>query len=98
MIKMLTSFDECHIFAANFYKDPQFSDPMLQSEEQLKINLYKRIDDPEDDLALGVYTGEKLIGLFVFLREKEEKYLEMLVGLSRERNAYEQVLDFLKET
>lgn len=97
MIRNIASFDECCAFVNDFYKDPQFSDPMLQNEEQLKWNLCKRIDAPGDDLASGVYEGEKLIGIFVFLREKEQMYLEMLVGLSREKAAYEQILAYLQD-
>ncbi len=97
MIRPVTSLDECKEFAAQFYDDPDFSDPMLRTEQQLKRNLCRRMENPGDDLVLGVYAGEKLTGLFVFLREKEARYLEMLVGLSRDKKVYEQVLDYLQQ-
>lgn len=96
MIRSIPSYDACKDFIAQFRHDPAFCDPMLRDEEQMEVNLRRRIAEPGDDLVLGVYEGEKLTGLFVFLRETKEKYLEMLVGLSREKAAYEQVLDYLQ--
>ena len=45
---------------------------------------------------LSVSRHGVVIGLFVFLVLPEEKYLEMIVGLSREDGAYREILDFLK--
>lgn len=96
MIRNIPSYDVCKGFIAQFLQDPVFSDPMLLDEEQMEVNLRRRIEKPGEDLVLGVYDGEKLTGLFVFLRETKEKYLEMLAGLSREKVAYEQVLEHLR--
>ncbi len=35
MIRSIKSYDACRDFAAGFYGDPNFSDPMLTSEEQV---------------------------------------------------------------
>ena len=34
MIQMIKTYEECRAFAAGFQGDPNFSDPMLSSEEQ----------------------------------------------------------------
>lgn len=49
--------------------------------------MVKCVEHPDRHCALGVYLGEQLIGLFTFLVLTEEGYLEMLVGLSRDRRA-----------
>lgn len=88
MIRTIKSYDECRAFAADFHEDENFSDPMLCTEEQVRGNLIKSIAQPERHCVFGVYRGEQLVGLFAFLVLHDERYLEMLVGLSRERDAY----------
>ncbi len=97
MIEIIESIDECREFAEEFYGDPQFSDPMLTNEEQFQHNLANCIGKPERYLALGVYLDGQMDGLFTFLVVKEERYLEMLVGLSRVRSAYQEVFHYLEE-
>ena len=43
MIQMIKTYEECRAFAAGFQGDPNFSDPMLSSEEQLQSNLVNPI-------------------------------------------------------
>lgn len=97
MIEIIESIDECREFAEEFYGDPQFSDPMLTNEEQFQHNLANCIGKSERYLALGVYLDGQMDGLFTFLVVKEERYLEMLVGLSRVRSAYQEVFHYLEE-
>ena len=84
VIRIIQSMDECIEFVRGFHGDAQFSDPMLTNEEQFQTNLVKCVEHPDRHCALGVYLGEQLIGLFTFLVLTEERYLEMLVGLSRD--------------
>lgn len=97
MIEIVKSTDECREFAAEFYGDTQFSDPMLSNEEQFRHNLANCIEKPGMHLALGVYLNGQMIGLFTFLVIREERYMEMLVGLSRVQAAYEEIFRYLEQ-
>ena len=97
VLQRIHSFDECRDFVWGFYGDPVFSDPMLANEEQLKCNLLKAMDEPEHHAVLGVFRNSQLTGLFAFLILKEERYLEMLVGLSRDQEAYAAVFRYLQQ-
>lgn len=97
MIRIIKSFDECRDFAFGFNDDPNFSDPMLCDEEQVQNNLIKSIEKSDRHCVLGVCREEQMIGLFAFLVLRDEKYIEMLVGLSREKDAYLEVLYYLEQ-
>lgn len=96
-IKIITSFDGCEGFVRGFCRDNAFSDPMLSNDEQIRCNLRKAIEKPEDHLVIGVFDGQKMVGLFSFLALGEEKYLEMLAGLSRDEEAYREMFGYLHE-
>lgn len=95
MLKQLTSVTEYMDFIRDLCSDPDCSDPMLQSEEQLRRNL---LDAPgrTSRRVWGAFEGEELIGLFSFLVLEEESYLEMLAGLTRVKTAWEELLACLK--
>lgn len=94
-IRPVTSFDVCRDFVAGFQHDDAFSDPMLADDAQLHANLLSPIARPEHHAVLGVWHGTQLCGLFSFLVLREERYLEMLAGLSRERAVYALLLRHL---
>ena len=96
MIRVIKSYDECRDFASGFQADPNFSDPMLSDEEQVQCNLINAIDRT-DRYVLGVYRDATMIGLFTFLILRDEQYIEMLVGLSRDKEAYLEVLHYLEQ-
>lgn len=96
MIKMITSKAIALDFARSFVGDREFSEPMLSDEGQVEGNLLKSIEKPEKYQTFGVYQDNALIGLFVFLITPEEKYAEMIVGLSRSEIAYTEMMDYLK--
>ena len=81
-LRPLTAID--FDFLASFTGDPEFSDPMLASEEQRHRNLQAALEQPERHAVLGVFREGKQTGLFVFLALREEKYLELLAGLSKD--------------
>lgn len=95
MLKLLSSTKEYLDFAASVNSDPDFSVPVYSGTEELRQRLLEAPQKP-DRLVLGYFEGEELLGLFVFLVEKSEKYLEMLIGLSRSARAYEELLAFLR--
>lgn len=96
-VKNIISFDECEAFVRRFCADNTFSDPMLSTDEQVKTNLLKSIEKPENHAVIGVFGNQRLIGLFAFLVIKEEHYLEMLVGLSSEKEAYSRMFAYLRQ-
>ena len=96
MIQKLASLDACMDFIGEISRDPAFSDPMLSTPEQIEVNLRKAVEKP-DDHVLGVYREGKLEGLFVFLILPEERYIEMIVGLSRSREAYAEIAAYLMD-
>lgn len=97
MLKKVTSVNEYMDFIHEINSDPNFSAPMLASQEQMQCNL---LDAPNKSAhqVWGSFRGEEIVGLFVFLVLEEESYIEMIVGLSRTIEAYEEMLAFLKET
>lgn len=95
MIKPVCTYEGCAAFVDSFCADPDFCDPMLTNEEQLHSNLLNAFRKPETHRVFGVYRADSLVGLFAFLVSPEEKYAEMLVGLSRDRIAYREMLSYL---
>lgn len=96
MIRIIKTYDECRDFAFGFNDDLHFSDPMLCHEEQFQNNLVGSIEKPDKHCVLGIYREEQMIGLFAFLVLRDEHYIEMLVGLSREKEAYLEMFHYLK--
>ena len=96
MIQKLKSLDSCMDFIMDVNRDPEFSDPMLVTDEQWRLNLLRSVERTDEDV-LGVYRDGTLIGFFVFVVSAEDRNLEMTVGLSRCAEAYEEVLDYLPE-
>lgn len=97
LVRRIKSYEECRDFVLGFCDDHSFSDPMLTNEDQLRNNLVKPIEKPEEYCVLGIYREERMIGLFSFLVLREERYVEMLVGLSRDREAYLETFRYLEE-
>lgn len=96
MIKRISDLEAYNGFINSFFEDDNYSDPMLTTKEQIRVNLYNSVNKTNNDVV-GVFEGDCVVGLFVFLVIKEEKYLEMIVGLSREAAAYRQIMEYLCE-
>ena len=90
-IQPLRDLRPCLPFALAINADPCLGDPMLRSQEQLQINLLSAQDEASHQ-AFGAYEGERLAGLVVFLILPDERYIEMLAGLTREPAAWEAML------
>lgn len=97
MIQLVETFESIEPFAASFQGDRVFSDPMLSTPEQVDSNLRKSIEMPDRCRTIAVFDGDTMTGLFCFLVIPKEKYLEMLVGLSREEAAYTEMMAYLRE-
>ena len=68
-------------FVRSFADDPVFSDPLLLNEKQVQKNLLETDRSPDKHMY-GIFENNQMIGLFVFYVIEDEKYMEMLVGLS----------------
>ena len=95
MVRTLTELDTCWNFINEINADPAFSEPMLQTKEQIECNLKEALTS-RDRVPLGVFSDGEMTGLFVFLILEDESYIEMLVGLSKEPAAYEEIADWLQ--
>lgn len=95
-VKAIRAWDECTAFVCGFCGDPNFSDPMLSNDEQRENNLIRAIGCPNDHAVIGVFEDRAMIGLFSFLILPDERYIEMLVGLSRIGKAYDAMFGFLE--
>lgn len=96
MLRRLDSASAYMDFIREINSSPNFSNPMLASEAQIRANLLDAPNRPQHQLW-GVFEGEAITGLFSFLVLEDEAYIEMLAGLSRSPSAYEEMLSFLRE-
>ena len=97
MIRELKEIERYRNFIDEISRDPDLADPMLANQEEIELNLLRAPEKPNDHV-LGVFDEDgRMTGLFVFLIIEEEKYIEMIVGLSREAAVYEEALDWLQE-
>ena len=94
MIKILKNIDEYINFINKINSTDNYSDPMLSNEVQIKYNLIESINK-KDNIALGVFDANNIIGFFIFLVIEEEKYAEMIVGLSDNELAYYELFNYL---
>ncbi len=83
MIEIIKDYAACRDFAAGFGSEPE--------------RLIRAIGEPERHCVLGIRRGGEMTGLFAFLVLPDERYLEMLTGLSRERDAYAEAFDYLAQ-
>lgn len=94
MVRILSDVAPYMDFITRINNDPDFSDPMLRTPEEIQGNLL-RAAARRDHHAFGIFDGEVLTGLFFFLILPEENYLEMLAGLSKSSSAYEEMWAWL---
>ena len=62
---------------------------------EYEANLLRAPSKPNNQV-LGVFEDGAIIGLFVFLIIDDEKYIEMIVGLSYEKKAYQEMAEYLE--
>ena len=95
MIKKLKNIDEYIDFINKINSTDNYSDPMLSNEVQIKCNLLESVNK-KDNITFGIFDhNNSIIGFFVFLVIEEEKYAEMIVGLSDNEFAYYELFNYL---
>lgn len=96
LIQPIESYEQCGEFVDGFFGDPVFSDPMLPAAKEIPSKIIKPIERTDCYSVLGAYRESELVGLFSFLILKDERYIEMLVGLSRDAETYSEVIAYLQ--
>ncbi len=91
MIREIHSFEPYIEFIHQLSSDPCFSDPHYTYDRD---NLYTALQK-ENQHAFTSSDGEQVNGLFVFLILPEEKFIEMIIGLSESESAITEMLTFL---
>ena len=92
MVKEIYSFDLYEEFIKGFSGNSVFADPHFEYDNG---NLYYSLGN-DNKKAYIVADGEKISGLFVWLILPNEKYIEMLIGLSKEEASIREMLAFIE--
>ena len=95
MIKIIKNIDNYIDFITKLNLTDNYSDPMLSNEVQIKNNLLESVNK-KNNITLGIFDNDNnIIGFFIFLVIAEEKYAEMIVGLSDNELAYKELFEYL---
>ena len=92
MIKEIYSFDLYENFIKGFSGNSILADPHFEFDNG---NLYNSLTK-SNKKAYIVAEGEEVSGLFVWLILPDEKYIEMLIGLSKEESSIQEMLAFIE--
>lgn len=92
MIKEIYSFDLYEDFIKGFSGNSVFADPHFEFDNG---NLYNSLTKANKK-AYIVAEGEKVSGLFVWMILPDERYIEMLIGLSKEEASIQEMLAFIE--
>ncbi len=95
MIRDIASIEACRDFLESIRRDPVCCCPSLSAGERIEDKLLRALNKP-GDRVLGAYENGVLTGVFVFLILPEERYLEMLTGLSPSAAAWEEIAAWLE--
>mgnify|MGYP001835609794 CR=1 FL=1 len=95
MLKDLHTLTPYLDFIRTCNADPDYRDPMLLTQQQLHRNLLDAPENP-NTRVFGTFEGEAITGVFALLVLEDERYLELLAGLSRSAAAYAELLSHLK--
>ena len=92
MIKEIFSFDLFEEFINDHSGNSIFADPHFEFDNS---NLYNSLNK-DNRKAYIVAEGEKVNGLFVWMILPDEKYIEMLIGLSKEASSIQEMLAYIE--
>ena len=92
MIQKIYSFDEYEGFISEMANHPQYSDPHFTYD---KNNLYRCLKSK--DKHVFVVLGNGIVkGLFVFIILPDDRYVEMLIGFTREEEVFTEMLEYIE--
>ena len=92
VIQKIRSFEKYEDFIGELAGDPSFSDPHFTFD---KDNLYGS-PERQDEYAFVVLENGKPEGLFVWLVLPEDQYIEMIIGLTKNEEAFSEMLSFME--
>ena len=92
MVREIDSFDSYEEFINGFSGNSDFADPHFEFDHQ---NLYGSLKK-DNRKAYVVTEGETVKGFFVWMILPDEKYIEMLIGLSKEEMSIREMLAFIE--
>ena len=92
MIQRITDLQGLEGFINDIKEDECFSDPHFSFDSK---NLYMNINEKHYYLYC-VKDNSKIIGLFLYAIIPNDLYIEQVVGLSRSKEAYSEMLEFLR--
>ena len=93
MIQEIYSFDEYEGFISELAKHPQYSDPHFTYD---KNNLYCSLKS-KDKHAFVVLENGITKGLFVFIVLLDDRYVEMLIGFTKEEEVFVEMLEYMEK-
>ncbi len=96
MIKSVTAINEYDSFINSFLDNSEFSDPHLTARIDAGENLQDMLAR-KDHHCFVTENNVGITGLFLLLIIPEEKYLEMLIGITRDGRAVEELLSFIEK-
>lgn len=93
MIEEITSLDEYETFIKDLCSDACYVDPHYLYDSN---NLYGAFEKKDQHVYANIYNGN-IDGIFVLLILPTEKYIEMIIGLSKSEHAYNELFQYLEK-
>ena len=93
MLEEITSLDRCEAFINEVCSDTNYVDPHYLYDSN---NLYGAFEKKDQHVYANIYNGS-IDGIFVLLILSTEKYIEMIIGLSKSEHAYNELFEYLEK-
>ena len=93
MIKEIPSFAEYEGFINELARAPIYYDPHFTYSKE---NLYRSLKR-EGEYAFVVLGNGVAEGLFIWLVLPEDRYIEMIIGFTREEKAFAEMLSYMEQ-
>ena len=93
MLEEITSLDRCKAFINEVCSDTNYVDPHYLYDSN---NLYGALEKKDQHVYANIYNGS-IDGIFVLLILSTEKYIEMIIGLSKSEHAYNELFKYLEK-
>ena len=90
IIREIQSFEECESLIGELSNHPCYSDPHFKHNPN---NLYQK---GNDERAFAVLNHGTIEGLFDWLILPEDRFLEMIIGFTKNEEAFSEMLSFLE--
>ena len=92
MLEEITSLDRCEAFINEVCSDTNYVDPHYLYDSN---NLYSAFERRGHHVYANI-DGGNTDGIFVLLILPTEKYIEMIIGLSKSKHAYNELFQYLE--